>query len=92
MGTEVLLDPSGQSNSDDDWRMNPKDWRFQLVSCIPFGLLFIAVSLQRTKRAEMLDEYDECEIMALSGMVPPEECRQMVAMAAVDGHFEDKIF
>jgi hypothetical protein len=82
MGTEV---PSRQSDSSYDWRMNQKDWRFQLLSMIPFGLLFIAVSLQNSKRAESLHDADECEITAAGGMVPPEYCNPMVAMAAVDG-------
>jgi hypothetical protein len=85
--------PNGQPDSSYDWRMNEKDWRFQLLAMIPFGLLFIAVSLQNTKRAEdlrgswrkeMKAEMDEeCEILA--GMVPPEYCQGTVAMAAVDG-------
>lgn len=71
-----------------DWRMNSKDWRFQVVSCIPFGLLFIAVSLQRTKRAELLEQAEECEIDAMRTGVLPENCWQAVAMAAVDGRSE----
>merc|ERR550514_1235082 len=76
--------PPRQPDSSYDWRMNQKDWRFQLLSMIPFGLLFIAVSLQNTKRAEE-ETAEECEITAISGVVPPEYCRQMVAMASVDG-------
>merc|ERR1719174_2321298 len=46
--------PSSVSRQPDyDWRMNQKDWRFRGLSMIPLGLLFIAVSLQRTKRAEL---------------------------------------
>jgi hypothetical protein len=76
--------PTRQPDSSYDWRMNFKDWRFQLLSMIPFGMLFIAVSLQNTKRAELLEDADECEITYERGMVPPEHCR-LVAMAAVDG-------
>jgi hypothetical protein len=72
-------------DADYDWRMNKKDWRFQFVSCIPFGLLFIAVSLQRTKRAELLEQAEECEIDAMRTGVLPESCWQAVAMAAVEG-------
>jgi hypothetical protein len=84
LGTEVPA-PNGQPDSSYDWRMNYKDWRFQIVSMVPFGLLFIAISLQNSKRAELLQDAEECEITAISGAVPPEHCRQMVAMAAVDG-------
>jgi len=92
LGAGVRPDPSGQPDSSYDWRMNPKDWRFQMVSCIPFGLLFIAMSLQSTKRAESLEDEDECEIATLNGTLPPEKCRQMVAMAAVDGRMRDRVF
>jgi hypothetical protein len=51
VGTEVPVDLSRQA--DYDWRMNQKDWRFRYLSMIPLGLLFIAASLQRTKRAEL---------------------------------------
>jgi hypothetical protein len=86
LGTEVSVDTlrilraPGKSN---DWQMNSKDWRFQILSCIPFGLLIIAISLQRTRQAEPRDEADECALTALAGLVPPETCGPVVAMAAV---------
>jgi hypothetical protein len=93
LGREVpVFDAYGQPDSRYDWRMNQKDWRFQLLSMIPFGLLFIAVSLQSSKRAELLEEADECEIATMNGLVPPEQCRQAVAMAAVDGRMGSRIF
>jgi hypothetical protein len=70
-----------QQDSGYDWRMNETDWRFQLVSCLPFGLLFIVLSLQRSERAEQRRALEEeCDITAIAGMVPPEKCRQL-AMA-----------
>jgi hypothetical protein len=48
---EVPLDLSRQPEM--DWRVNQKDGRFRLLSMAPFGLLIIALSLQRTKRAEL---------------------------------------
>jgi hypothetical protein len=83
-GTEVPA-PAGKPEASYDWHMNHKDWRFQLLSMIPFGLLFIAISLQNSSRAELLEDAEECELTGMTGMVPPEKCRQMVAMAAVDG-------
>jgi hypothetical protein len=80
LGTEVPA-TYGQPDSSYDWRLNEKDWRFQLLCCIPFGFLFIAISLQSSRRAELRgEEEDECEISAMGGMVPSEKCRQM-AMA-----------
>jgi hypothetical protein len=80
--------PNGQPDPNYDWRMNMKDWRFQLLSMIPFGLLFITVSLQRTKAREQAELEEECELAATSGKVPPPACQQRgfgLAMAAVDG-------
>jgi hypothetical protein len=86
LGTGVpleLLHPLREPDIGYDWRMNSKDLRFQFLSCVPFGLLFIAVALQRTKRTELRQEDEECEIVALAGLMPPERCRPTVAMAAV---------
>jgi hypothetical protein len=66
-----------------DWRMNSNDSRFQALSFVPFGLLFIAISLQKTKRTELCEEDEECEIAALAGLIPPETCRPTPAMAAL---------
>jgi hypothetical protein len=50
MRTEAAVDPASQSGY--DWRMNQQDWRFRVLSTVPFGLLFIAVSLQRKGATE----------------------------------------
>jgi len=86
LGTEVpleLLHPLREQDMGYDWRMNSNDSRFLALSCVPFGLLFIAVSLQRTKRTELRNDEDECDIAALAGLIPPDKCRPTVAMAAV---------
>jgi hypothetical protein len=79
LGTQVPA-PYGQPDPSYDWRLNEKDWRFQLLCCIPFGFLFIAFSLHNSRRAELRAEEEECEISAMGGMVPSDKCRQM-AMA-----------
>jgi hypothetical protein len=80
--TSASAAPYSQQNPNYDWRTNAEDWRFQLVACLPFGLLYIMISLlQKTTLAEQRAEEEECEITAISGMVPPEYCSQTLAMA-----------
>jgi len=90
LGTEVPLEhlnllrepPIGY-----DWRTNSKDLRFLLMSCVPFGLLFIGISLQRTTRQRTtqasFEEDEESKIAALAGRVPPETCLSTVAISPV---------
>jgi hypothetical protein len=101
LGTEVPLEfllPPREQDMSYDWRMNHRDWRFGVFSCVPFGLLLIAISLQRTERGDTPEEEEECDIsLALAGLVPLEnlyllcgptagnEKRPTVSMAAVAG-------
>jgi hypothetical protein len=70
-----------------DWRTNSKDLRFLLMSCVPFGLLFIGISLQRTTLQRTthasFEEDEESKIAALAGRVPPETRLSTVAISPV---------
>jgi hypothetical protein len=77
LGTEVPADPQPGA----DWRKNQKDVRFRLLSMMPFGLLLIAVSLQRPKRAELAPERN-LELFAVS--------RPAIAMVSVRGQGQSR--
>jgi hypothetical protein len=66
----------GEVPVDEDWALNPKDGRFQLLSMVPFGLVFIALSLQRAKRAEPASEMK---------VAPSAVSRPPIAMISVRG-------
>merc|ERR1719460_1970128 len=63
MRTEAPVDPNY------DWRTNQQDWRFRALSSVPFGLLFIAVSLQRKPRAELSFPGPAVAMVSLRGQV-----------------------
>jgi hypothetical protein len=96
LGTEVPLEP----DMGYDWRTNSKDLRFLLMSCVPFGLLLMSISrqrttLQRTTRQRttqasmaMLKEDEERKIEALAGRA--ETSLSTVARAPVTEMRDDK--
>lgn len=96
LGTEVPLESLRPPREADMIRSNSTDSRSQILSFIPFGLLFLAISLRGTEQAEihLEEEEDECDIWESAGLAPPERCRPalapknygpVVAMASLNG-------